>query len=148
MVRERLLVVSLAWLALCEPGVAQSGSYVSGWGLQTFDSRGNQETSFVQIGAGVYHTVARRMDGSIVAWGDDSYGQTSVPTLPSGLTYVEVAAGYYHTVARRSASTISCNLGLDARLARRFAMLVPIRFCRSSVATKPGGPRLATRPAC
>jgi len=46
--------------------------------------------------------VARRSDNSIVAWGDNTYGQCNVPTLPTGLSYVEVAGGGRHTVARRS----------------------------------------------
>jgi hypothetical protein len=54
------------------------------------------------VAAGSLHSVARRNDGSIVAWGDNEFGQCNVPGLPPGLTYVEVAAGYAHSVARRS----------------------------------------------
>ena len=44
--------------------------------------------------------MARRSDGSVVAWGDNTYGQNNVPPLPSGLSYVEIDAGYSHAVAR------------------------------------------------
>jgi hypothetical protein len=52
------------------------------------------------------HSVARRSDGSIVAWGDHQYGQLNVPPLPPGLTYVAVAAGRLHSVARRSDGSV------------------------------------------
>jgi hypothetical protein len=50
--------------------------------------------------------VARRSDGSSVAWGNNNYGQCNLPVLPPGLTYVELAAGGYHTVARRSDGSV------------------------------------------
>ena len=50
--------------------------------------------------------MARRSDGSVVAWGDNGYGQCNVPALPAGLTYVEVDGGDYHTVARRSDGSV------------------------------------------
>jgi hypothetical protein len=50
--------------------------------------------------------VARRSDGSVIAWGFNSYGQCNVPALPPGQTYVEFAAGAYHTVARRSDGSV------------------------------------------
>ena len=51
--------------------------------------------------------MARRSDGSVVAWGCNGYGQCNVPPLPAGLTYVEVAAGLrMHTVARRSDGSV------------------------------------------
>ena len=37
--------------------------------------------------------MARRSDSSVVAWGDNTYGQCNVPALPPGSSYVEVAAG-------------------------------------------------------
>ena len=52
------------------------------------------------------YSVARRSDGSVVAWGDNNSGQCDVPVLPAGLTYVEVAAGNYHVVARRSDGSV------------------------------------------
>ena len=45
------------------------------------------------------HAVARRSDGSMVAWGDNIHGQCNVPPVPSGLTCVDVAAGWYFSVA-------------------------------------------------
>ena len=50
--------------------------------------------------------MARRSDGSVVAWGLNTNGQCNVPALPAGLTYVQVAAGDYHTVARRSDGSV------------------------------------------
>src|SRR5436189_127948 len=86
-----LTIVGLACLGL--PGLAQSQSqsFIRGWGLHVFDSRWNNE-AFVEVAAGAWNTVARRSDGSVVAWGDNTSGQCNVPALPAGLTYVEVAA--------------------------------------------------------
>jgi Regulator of chromosome condensation (RCC1) repeat len=94
-----LTIVGLACLIL--PGRVQAQSFISGWGPVVFDSRWNSE-AFVDVAAGGKHTVARRGDGSVVAWGDNGAGQCNVPALPGGLTYVEIAAGWAHTVARRS----------------------------------------------
>src|SRR5262249_58206945 len=56
--------------------------------------------------AGGSDPVARRSNGPVVAWGDHTYGQCTVPVLPTGLSYVKVAAGWYHTVARRSNGSV------------------------------------------
>jgi len=48
------------------------------------------------------HIVARRSDGSIVAWGDNFYGQCNIPALPAGVSYVDVAVSQNHTLALRS----------------------------------------------
>jgi hypothetical protein len=62
--------------------------------------------SYVQVAAGLWHTIALRSDGTIEGWGDNQYGQCDVPALPPGLSYVEVEAGIWHTVARRSDGSV------------------------------------------
>jgi len=60
--------------------------------------------TYVEIAAGddyfqiSGYTLARRSDGSAVAWGYFN----SVPPLPPGLSYVKVAAGAWHFLALRS----------------------------------------------
>ncbi|HVS10086.1 MAG TPA: hypothetical protein VMS76_09450, partial [Planctomycetota bacterium] len=55
------------------------------------------------VAAGQYHSLERRSDGSVVAWGLNNLGQCNVP---GGSSYVEVAAGYGHTLARRSDGSV------------------------------------------
>ena len=55
-------------------------------------------------------------DGSVVAWGSNSYGQCNVPSPPVGLSYVEIAAGLYHSVGRLSnGSIIAWGLNTDGQ---------------------------------
>src|SRR6188768_3739174 len=100
------VVIGLACLVLT--GTARAQSNVKGWGRTVFDSGWNSE-AFVEVAAGYWHTVVRRSDGSVVAWGNNAYGECNVPVLPVGLTYAEIAAGGLHTVARRSdGSVVAC----------------------------------------
>ena len=56
------------------------------------------------IDTGFYHTVGLRADGTVLACGDDSYGQCGV----SGWRDITaVAAGAYHTAALRSDGTVA-----------------------------------------
>ena len=55
------------------------------------------------IAAGEYHSLALKADGTVVAWGDNGYGQT---TVPSGLSnVVAIAAGGYHSLALTAEGT-------------------------------------------
>ena len=61
-------------------------------------------TGVTAIAAGDYHTVALKSDGTVVAWGYNGYGQT---TVPAGFTGVmAIAAGELHTVALKSDGTV------------------------------------------
>jgi hypothetical protein len=51
----------------------------------------------VGIAAGEYHSLAVRADGTVVAWGDNSEGQSSVP--PDLAAVAATAGGGGHTVA-------------------------------------------------
>jgi hypothetical protein len=49
-------------------------------------------------------SLALRNDGSVVGWGDDSYGQTDVPSGLSGV--VSIAAGMQHSLALKADGTV------------------------------------------
>ena len=58
-----------------------------------------------QVAAGLYFTVALRQDGSVVAWGDNTYGQC-VPPANLGRV-VKIAAGRSHCIALREDGSIA-----------------------------------------
>ena len=59
----------------------------------------------VAISGGDHYVLAVKGDGTVVAWGQSSYGQTSVP---SGLSnVVSVAGGFFHCLALNSTGGVS-----------------------------------------
>lgn len=72
-------------------------------------------STVIGVGAGGYHTVAAKQDGSVWAWGYNANGelgdgtttQKTTPVQVSGLTNViEVVAGDAHTLALKSDGTV------------------------------------------
>ncbi|MFH0909041.1 MAG: FG-GAP-like repeat-containing protein [bacterium] len=59
---------------------------------------------FVAIAAGAYHALGLKADGSIVVWGDDSSGQTQVPS--PNADFVAIAAGAYHALGLKADGSI------------------------------------------
>ena len=59
---------------------------------------------FIRIAAGAYHNLALKNDGTVVAWGENCYGQATVPAGLSGV--VAIAAGALHSLALKNDGTV------------------------------------------
>ncbi len=58
----------------------------------------------VAIAAGYFQSVALKSDGTVVVWGDNTYGQRNVP---AGLTnVVAIASGGNHVLALKADGTM------------------------------------------
>ena len=82
--------------------LAGSGDIGSVDGISS--SSGLNSNRITQIAAGGAHSLALTANGTVIAWGDNSSGQTSVP---NGLTnVVQIAAGAAHSMAIKADGTI------------------------------------------
>lgn len=61
-------------------------------------------TGVIAITAGGIHTGALKNDGTVVAWGDNWYGQIAVPAGLTGV--IAIAAGSRHTVVLKNYGTV------------------------------------------
>lgn len=86
-----------AWLALTLAGVAGDNAL----GQRNLPAAASD---LVTVAAGLWHTLALRADGRVVAWGYNYSGQCDVPAdLSNG---VAVAAGGYHSLAVRADGSV------------------------------------------
>lgn len=69
---------------------------VDGWSADSLQIPSGL-TNIFAVSAGGAHCLAVRSNGSVVAWGNNSYGQSNVPTNLADV--VSVAGGWYHSVA-------------------------------------------------
>ena len=61
-------------------------------------------SNVVAVAAGQYHTLAVKQDGSVIAWGDNSAGQSQPPMLTNA---VAVAGGTLFSVALKADGTLA-----------------------------------------
>ncbi|MEY3896593.1 MAG: hypothetical protein RLZZ214_2113 [Verrucomicrobiota bacterium] len=149
-------------LALCGDGT------LAAWGRNDFGQLGNNSTTqsnvpinitnsgvlsgktVVAISAGYYHNLALCSDGTVAAWGQNTYGQlgdgtntnSSVPVAVttagglSGKTVTGIVAGYYHNLAQCSdGSLIAWGRNSYGQLGNNSATdsSVPVDITRSGV---------------
>ena len=58
------------------------------------------------IAAGGYHSLALTKYGTVVGWGDNTAGQTTIP--PEATNIIAIAGGLYHSLALRSDGVVIC----------------------------------------
>ena len=119
--------------------------------LDADKNEGNSEAplaEFTAVAVGAAHTVFLRTDGSAVAWGSNSFGETDVPNGLKDMT--AIAAKSSRTVALKTDGSVdawgSCwgNLGesfrvIPGRLADRLPQLETVRWRLSGIGEGKGG---------
>lgn len=97
-------------------GLYQFDTYdqIVAWGVNNYNqTQVPIGTDFIQIDAGMYHTVALRADGSLVAWGRNNNQQCN---FPAGNNYVAVSAGDNHSMALKAdGSIVAWGLNTDGQ---------------------------------
>jgi len=73
------------------------------WG-ETFGNPPAGLTDVVAIAAGGSNSLALKNDGTVIVWGDNSLGQTTLPTNLTGV--VAIAAGEFHSLALKNDGTV------------------------------------------
>jgi hypothetical protein len=58
----------------------------------------------IAVAAGGFHSLALKGDGTVVAWGSNTYGQTNAPA--SLTNAIAISAGLYHSIAIRSDGSV------------------------------------------
>ena len=101
---DELLTLNSIPEALFVDAVISNDSNIVGWGFNS-DGQANSPpgNDFVQISAGLNHSLALTLDGTIIGWGRNEYKQTNTP---SGNDFVQVSAGAYHNLALRTDGSI------------------------------------------
>jgi alpha-tubulin suppressor-like RCC1 family protein len=61
-------------------------------------------TNIIAVSAGARHTLALRKDGTVIAWGGNTYGEAEIPQGLSNV--IAIAAGYRHNLALLADGTV------------------------------------------
>jgi hypothetical protein len=87
------VVAAILSFSIAKSALAKSGKII-GWGSQVvgIDLSGG----FSKVAAGSFHSLGLKQDGSIVAWGDNTYGECNIPSPNNG--FIAIAAGENHSL--------------------------------------------------
>ncbi len=83
-------------------GLSAEQGRIIGWGSKVVGV--DLSGGFRAVAAGLGHNLGLKADGSIVAWGDNKYGQCDVP--PTNTGYVAIAAGAEHSLGLKADGSI------------------------------------------
>ncbi len=98
------LVLGLLWLLFSSSAQAQLTELgIETWGYYASFLTSRPET-FAKIAAGGSHNLGLRSNGTVIAWGDNTYGQTNVPS--SATNIIAIAASGSHSLALLSNGTV------------------------------------------
>ncbi len=81
----------------------QTPGTVVSWGQQVIPYVA-PGTRFKAVAATANHNLALKQDGTVIAWGDNTYGQTTVPSGLSGV--IALATGELHSLALKQDGTV------------------------------------------
>jgi alpha-tubulin suppressor-like RCC1 family protein len=102
-----LFALAAITIALTSRVEAQNTNHIAGtvvsWGSQVIPNA-SPGTQFTKIAAGGEHNLALKSDGTVVAWGDDTFKPSTIPAGLNGV--VAIAAGFSHSLALKSDGTI------------------------------------------
>ena len=76
--------------------------HIVGWGYQVVGA--DLSGGFTAISAGGNHSLGLKQDGSVVAWGDNRFGDCDVPSPNTG--FVAIAAGYMHSLGLKQDGSV------------------------------------------
>jgi Regulator of chromosome condensation (RCC1) repeat len=83
----------------------RAANRIIAWGDVNYDVVASNSTSgphgppVAQISAGNFHSVALSGEGNVLIWGDNRFGQTTMPGILQNCRTAEIAAGNVHTLA-------------------------------------------------
>src|SRR4051812_39026679 len=97
-------ILTLTWLV---PPISSRATQVFSWGRNYYGQLDvpSNLTNAIAIGAGYQHCLALRSDGTVVGWGQNTNGQTTIPASVSN-NVVAIRSGYSHNLAQLNDGTL------------------------------------------
>ena len=100
--RETLLITLLSIVLVISATYNLSADSIKSWGYQVVGV--DMSSGFTAVAASDLHSLGLKQDGSIVAWGDNEYGQCNVPEPNAG--FIAIAAYSQHNLGLKQDGSI------------------------------------------